>query len=84
MTLPALTAPELLAPKDVSSLLGVSIGTLEVWRSTKRYALAYVKVGGRVRYRRRDIEQFLDARTEPGIRVAKTRPLNRKRKTCRG
>ena len=33
--------------------------TLAVWRSTNRKRLAYVKVGGQVRYRRADLDQFI-------------------------
>jgi hypothetical protein len=41
---------------------GLSPRTLEVWRSTKRYALAYFKVGRCVRYRKSDLDDFLAAR----------------------
>jgi hypothetical protein len=54
---------ELLTPAQTAALLGMSPGTLEVWRSTKRYPLNFVKVGGRVRYARQDVERFLQART---------------------
>lgn len=52
-----------LTPPQTAELLGVTVGTLEVWRCTKRYPLPYVKVGKRVRYRTTDIDQFLASRT---------------------
>lgn len=48
---------------EAAQILGVKTGTLQVWRSTKRYALAYVKVGRLVRYRQSDLEAFLASRT---------------------
>ena len=50
---------ELLSPFQTSMLLGVTEGTLMVWRSTKRYPLNFVKIGGRVRYRREDVDAFV-------------------------
>lgn len=57
---------KLLNQREAAALLGVSPGTLGVWRSTKRYPLRYVKVGGNVRYRLADIEAFVALRTLPG------------------
>ncbi len=53
----------LLTEQQAAVLLDVKPGTLQVWRSTKRYPLAFVKVGRNVRYRRSAIEAFVDART---------------------
>ena len=54
--------PVLKTPAEAAALLGVSPGTLSVWRSTRRYPLAYVKVGSKVRYREQDLEEFLERR----------------------
>ena len=54
---------ELLSPNECARFLGISEGTLLVWRCTRRYPLNFIKIGGRVRYRRRDVEQFLEKRT---------------------
>lgn len=43
--------------------LGISTGTLDVWRSTKRYAIPYVKVGRLVKYRQSALDAFLESRT---------------------
>jgi excisionase family DNA binding protein len=53
----------LFPPKQAADYLGVSVGTLEVWRSTKRYPLPYVKVGRLVKYRQADLDAFLESRT---------------------
>lgn len=54
---------ELLTEQEVALELGVSRGTLSVWRCTKRYPLPYVKVGRLVRYKRSGVNSFVSART---------------------
>lgn len=49
----------LLTPQEVAERLGIARGTLEVWRSTGRYELPFVKVGRKVFYRQSDVETFL-------------------------
>ncbi len=49
-------------PQIVAGVLGVTVGTLQVWRSTGRYKLSYVKVGGRVMYRAEDVQAFIESR----------------------
>lgn len=50
---------QLLTPEVVAEWLGVTPHTLAVWRCSKRYPLAYVKVGSNVRYRAKDVEAFI-------------------------
>lgn len=59
------TAPidPLLTEDQAAELLGVKPTTLQVWRSTKRYPLPYVKSGRLVRYRASAIEAFINSRT---------------------
>jgi excisionase family DNA binding protein len=52
----------LLTPEQAAAALGVTAGTLSVWRCTKRYKLRYVKIGALVRYRQTDVEQFIASR----------------------
>lgn len=54
---------ELLDDKAAAAVLDVTPGTLSVWRSTGRYALPFLKVGRKVRYRRTDLLAWLDKRT---------------------
>jgi excisionase family DNA binding protein len=63
MTPQTLPNDPLLTEDQAAQLLDVKPSTLQVWRSTKRYALSHVKIGRNVRYRRSAIEAFLAART---------------------
>ena len=53
---------KLLSRKETSEFLGVTVGTLEVWASTKRYKLPYVKMGGLAKYRMSDLLAFIESR----------------------
>ena len=59
----------LLTPLEASGYLGVSSGTLANWRSLKRYDLPFIKVGkrGYVRYRKSDIDEFLERNTKRAV-----------------
>jgi len=50
----------LLTPAQAAEILGVTIGTLAVWRCTARYPLSFVKIGRRVKYRLADINNFIN------------------------
>lgn len=52
----------LLTPSIVSEILGISEGTLQVWRTTGRGNLSFVKVGGKVMYRPEDVQDFINRR----------------------
>lgn len=55
---------DLVDSRTAASILGLkNPNTLAVWRSTGRYKLPFVKVGGLVRYRRADLHAWLQART---------------------
>ena len=49
----------LLTPKVVAEMIGVTEGTLNTWRCTKRYPLPYLKFGRSIRYRRQDVLDFI-------------------------
>jgi predicted DNA-binding transcriptional regulator AlpA len=53
----------LLSPIQVSDILGISLGTLAVWRCTRRVKLPYVKVGRRVMYKQKAIDDFIERQT---------------------
>ena len=64
---PALSAaPELLDTEPAANYLGIKGHTLEVWRCCGRYGLPFVRVGRRVKYRRADLDRFLESRTVGG------------------
>lgn len=57
------TSNQLRNEAEAAQILDLKPGTLQVWRSTKRYPLPYIKVGRLVRYRQSDLEAFLNGRT---------------------
>jgi excisionase family DNA binding protein len=54
----------LITTAEMAKLLGVSPNTLEVWRSTGRYSLPFVKIGRNVRYRKSTAAKFIDDNTK--------------------
>jgi hypothetical protein len=54
-------ADPLYDPKRAALYIGLkNHNTLAVWRSTKRYDLKFIKVGGAVRYRKSTLDKFLE------------------------
>jgi hypothetical protein len=49
--------------KTAAPYIGVQAGTLEIWRSTGRVGLPYIKVGRLVKYRQSDLDAFLQRHT---------------------
>ena len=56
------TRDPLLTEEQAAKFLGVKPASLQVWRSTKRYKLSYLKVGRLVRYRLSALNAFLASR----------------------
>lgn len=54
---------DLLTPEQAAQTLGLSVKTLATWRSTGRHALAFIRCGARIRYRRADLLAWLERRT---------------------
>lgn len=55
----------LLDRKSAAKYLSIAPGTLAVWDCTKRYNLKPLKIGRTVRYRRSDLDKFLEERLQP-------------------
>ncbi len=53
----------LFTPPEAAAYIGVTENTLSVWRCVGRYAIPFIKVGRLVRYRRSDLEAWLESRT---------------------
>lgn len=66
------TEVDLLPPPEAAHLLGVTVGTMEVWRCTRRYALPYVKMGRLVKYRRSDLLAFIDSRVVGALAIVES------------
>jgi hypothetical protein len=60
------TISKLVDEKIAAEILGVTPGTLSVWRCVRRYKLPYTKIGRSVRYRVEDLERFIASRTVGG------------------
>lgn len=57
------TVAELVDEREAAKILDTKPSTLSVWRSTGRYALPFVKIGRKVRYRRSDLAAWIASRT---------------------
>lgn len=53
----------LLTRKEAAAFLGCKEMTLALWKSTNRYKLPVVKVGGLAKYRYGDLLEFINRRT---------------------
>ncbi len=62
--------PKLLTRKQAAEYIGVEPSTLDVWASTKRYSLKFIKVGRLAKYRVADLDEFLSLRTVNGCEGA--------------
>lgn len=54
---------DLLTRREAAAYLGVTPETLAVWASTRRYALRFVKIGRLAKYRKSDLDAFINSRT---------------------
>ncbi len=59
----ALLSNDLMTEAQAAIELDTTVGTLQVWRSTGRYALPFIKIGRNVRYRRADLAAWIESRT---------------------
>ena len=51
-----------LTSSEAARFLGVTEGTLRVWRCVHRHAVPYIKVGHKVQYEERDLVTWLESR----------------------
>lgn len=61
---------ELLSRDETARLLGIEKSTLEAWATTGRYGLPFVRIGRLAKYRRSDLDAFIERRTVCGKRAA--------------
>lgn len=63
-TLNDLNPDQLLDIATTSAFLTIPEATLNIWRVRKNVKLPYVKLGKNVRYRVRDLIEFIEAQTQ--------------------
>ena len=54
---------DLLTRAEAAEYLGLKEQTLACWASQHRYGLPYVRLGRSVRYKRADLDRFIESRT---------------------
>jgi excisionase family DNA binding protein len=64
MEQPSAGREPLMTPEQVAQQFNVEPKTLAMWRSTRRQPLPFVKLGGMVRYRPEDVDQFIQSRLQ--------------------
>ena len=52
--------PWLLSRSEAAEYLGISKQTLAIWNCTGRYRVPYVKIGRLVKYRKMDLDAFIN------------------------
>ena len=52
-----------LTATEAAEYLGVTAGTLAVWRSVGRYEIPFIKVGRLVQYKKSDLDAWLEQKT---------------------
>lgn len=61
---------DLLTPEQVAAAIQLGQRTLAAWRSSGRNPLPYLKIGGRVRYRRGDVDAWLESQSRTSTAAA--------------
>jgi excisionase family DNA binding protein len=51
---------ELLTREEAAAYLGIAPQTLSIWKWAKRYDLPFVKIGRLVKYKRSDLDAFIE------------------------
>lgn len=57
-------AAQLLTRKQAADYIGVKPHTLAAWACNRRYDLVYVKIGRLVKYRKADLDAFIQKNTQ--------------------
>ncbi len=52
---------DLLTRDQAAAYLGIAVQTLAVWTCTRRHDLPFIKVGRSVRYRKSDLDAWLES-----------------------
>ena len=58
---------ELITPEQLAEYLSVSVATLANWRIERPLKIEFVKIGSLVRYRRSEVESFIERHSVTGV-----------------
>lgn len=58
----------LLTQEEAAQYLGTTVGTLNTWRHYGKNTIPYVRWGNRIRYRREDLDAWIQANLCNGVR----------------
>ena len=50
----------LLSNQEAAAYLGIKPNTLTIWRTTKRFEIPYIQIGRKIRYKKSDLDIFLE------------------------
>ena len=50
----------LMTAVEAAKYLNIPVKTLQTWRCTKRVKVPYLKIGGNVRYRKSDLDAYIN------------------------
>ena len=64
---------ERLTPEEAAEYLGVKTQTLAAWRSSGRYELRFIRAGRCIRYRKSDLDAWMERRSATSVAAAKKR-----------
>lgn len=56
----AILRSDLLSRREAAAYLGLSEQTLAIWKCAGRYDLPYVKIGRLIKYRKADLDAFIE------------------------
>ena len=59
---PIIRPPQRLTREQAANYIGVTCGTLDVWRCTGRHGVPFVRIGRKIYYLKDDLDMWLDSR----------------------
>lgn len=68
---------DFISQEQAAKMIGVTVGTLAVWRCKGRYGLRFTKSGGIVRYRKSVVLAWLESRERSSTKPANNRAASR-------
>ena len=60
----------LMSQAEAAEYLGTTVGTLNSWRHYRKHKIPFVRWGNRIRYRREDLDAWIESQTENKLESA--------------